>query len=122
MPRLILPVLSALLFVMLVGAAGIALGVTWFPGWTGIDAEADALPAQDKLTARAARRCPHCGTIESKREVPPSAAAPGALQTYEYSLRMADGSSSVFQEALPASWRLGERVMVIDGTAGSRKN
>jgi len=30
---------------------------------------------------------------------------------------MADGSSSVFQEALPASWRVRERVMVIDGTA-----
>jgi hypothetical protein len=40
---------------------------------------------------------------------------PSVLQVYEYTLRMADGSSSVFQETLPASWRLRERLMVIDG-------
>jgi len=30
---------------------------------------------------------------------------------------MADGSSRVFQETLPTSWRLGERLTVIDGSA-----
>jgi hypothetical protein len=74
-----------------------------------------ATPAQVTPTVHAARRCPHCGWIESKRELLPSAADPRAARNYEYTLRMADGSSSVFQEALPASWRLGERLMVIDG-------
>jgi hypothetical protein len=45
---------------------------------------------------------------------------PHALETYEYTLSMANGSSSVFQETLPASWRLGERVRVIAG-AGPRE-
>jgi len=58
----------------------------------------------------------------SKRELPRGAADPAASKTYEYSLRMADGSSSVFQDAQLVSWRLGERVMVIDGTTGRRKN
>jgi hypothetical protein len=29
---------------------------------------------------------------------------------------MADGSSRVFQETLPTRWRLGERLVVIDGS------
>jgi hypothetical protein len=72
---------------VLFGAACIALGET------GTAAEALALPAQAVLPA--ARRCPYCGSIESKR--------------------FGDGSSRVFQEELPVSWRLGERLIFIDG-------
>jgi hypothetical protein len=39
-----------------------------------------------------------------------------ARQVFEYTVRMADGSSRVFQETLPTSWRLGERLTVIDGS------
>ena len=109
------PVLSALYLMVLFGMAGMSLGVTRIPGWTGIDAEAVALPAQVDTPARATRRCPHCGWIESKREILPGAAALQAPRSYEYTVRMTDGSSSVFQQALPASWRLGERLTVIGG-------
>jgi hypothetical protein len=34
---------------------------------------------------------------------------------YEYTLRKADGSSRVFREELPVSWRLGERLISIGG-------
>ena len=102
MPRL---VLCALFLVMLAACE------------TSIDAETVALPAEVEPTARAARRCTNCGWIESKREILSGVADPRAPRVYEYTLRMADGSSSVFQEALPASWRVRERVMVIDGTA-----
>jgi hypothetical protein len=34
---------------------------------------------------------------------------------------MRDGSSSVFRETLPTSWRLGERLTVIDGKDPSLK-
>jgi hypothetical protein len=126
MPRLFKPVLFALwvaaAVVVLFGAAGMALGVAWVPGGTGIDADADELPAQFEPANHASRRCPQCGSIESMRAIPPNVAEPHASQIYEYTLRMADGSSSVFQETLPASWRLGERMMVIGGTAGSQKN
>jgi hypothetical protein len=60
-------------------------------------------------------RCASCGWIEAKRELAPLAAADSqALKIYEYTLRMQDGSMSVFQETLPTSWRLGERVMLIE--------
>ena len=117
MSRLLVPVLPALFLVMLAACEAT------------IDASG-VLPAQVEPTVHAVRRCPHCGWIESKREIEPSVAQPHAVQNYEYTVRMADGSSSVFQETLPASWRLGERLMVIEGTrplaapavAGSRKN
>ena len=36
---------------------------------------------------------------------------------FEYTMRRNDGSSSVFQEALPVRWRLGERLIFIDGAS-----
>lgn len=92
MSPLLVPVLCALLVGVLFGAAGIALDVASVAREARI--EAQALPA--------ARRCAHCGWIESKRGT-------------EYTVRMTDGSTRVFEEALPASWRLGERLVVIDG-------
>lgn len=71
--------------------------------------------AQIELTVHAVRRCSGCGWIESKRELAPGVASAGAPRIYEYTLRMADGSSSVFEEALPTSWRLGERLRVLEG-------
>ena len=82
----------------------------------GISEEAVALLAPVEVPVRATPRCPHCGWIESKREILPELADSLAPRVYEYTLRRADGSSSVFREALPASWRVRERVVVIDGT------
>jgi len=94
---------------VLFGAAGYELEVAVAP------------PAQVELTLGAVRRCPRCGWIESKREIVPGVADLHSPKTYEYTLRMADGSSTVFEEALPASWRVGERLTVIDGTDPSLK-
>lgn len=103
MPRLIVPFFLLVLLLMLLGA----LGVTWFPRAARLEAMAVAPRAEAELAVQDVRRCPQCGWIESKREVQPS--------TYEYTVRMADGSSSVFLEVLPASWRLRERLIVIGG-------
>jgi hypothetical protein len=92
--------------VTLFGAAGTALH-TWSTAQVHIDPPE---PAQG-VTARAVR-CPHCAWIESKREL-----APG---TFEYTVRPAGGSGSVFQQALPTSWRVGERLMLIDGTVAEK--
>ena len=47
----------------------------------------------------------------------PLVADPRARKVFEYTARMADGSSRVFRETLPTSWRVGERLTVIDGSA-----
>jgi len=98
---------------VILSAAGIALDVAWLPRWTGPAMQAPA--AHGELVVRGAQRCPHCGRIESKREIVPKLADPLSPKIYEYTLRMADGSSRVFQEALPVSWRVGERLTLIDG-------
>ena len=102
--RLLVPVLYVLLLAMLASCDA------------AIDVAADTLPAPAGLTVQAKPRCPHCGWIESKREIPPGAAEPHAAMAYEYTVRMADGSSRVFQETLPVSWRLRERLVFIDGS------
>jgi len=100
---------------VLFGAAGSALEVTWIPRSTGIGVGADAPPAQVAPAVHAAQRCPHCGRIESKREIVPGVADPHSPRIYEYTLLMSDGSRRAFREALPTSWRVGERLTLIDG-------
>ena len=117
MPAAFVSILSTLFLMLLFVIAGISLGVTWVPGWTGIDAEAVALPAQAEAPVRAARRCPHCGWIESKREILRGVEDSQAFPVYEYTARRSDGSSGVFQQALPVRWRLGEQLILIDGAA-----
>jgi hypothetical protein len=94
------------------------IGVAWDPQPMPIDAEAIAVPPLVELTERTERRCPNCGSIESKRALPRLASDPRALLSYEYSVRMGDGSSHLFREQMPVSWRLGERLILIEG-AGS---
>jgi hypothetical protein len=78
---------------------------------------AAAAPEQFSLSGPHLLRCASCGWIEAKREILPAAIDARTLQVYEYTLRMADGSVSVFQETLPTSWRLGERLMLIEASA-----
>jgi hypothetical protein len=102
---------AAVAVVVLSGAGSIALGMRS----NSIDAAPVMDPAQEELTLRAERRCPLCGWIESKREIQPSVGQRQVLPTHEYTIRMVDGSSHVFREESPVSWRLGERLIFIDG-------
>lgn len=90
-------------------------------------------PVSATSEARVRARCPECGVIVSIREIQASnedagpratggAVAGGrsetrskATKSYEITVRLADGSSRVFNDANPANWRPGERVIVIDG-------
>ncbi len=96
---------------------GFALSALLLWGLAACDTAVDEEAAPAQVRAGEARVCPHCGWIESKREIPPELVDPGAARVYEYTLRRADGAVSVFREALPVTWRLGERVVVIDGIA-----
>lgn len=115
MPRLLAPVLTTLSLSVLFGAVTIVLYGALVPGGTGFDAQALALPAQLERTGDTVRRCPQCGWIEWKRKILPGGPDPDARLSYEYTVRMADGSSRVFREEAPISWRLGDRLIFIDG-------
>jgi hypothetical protein len=105
---MILPLLAVGAVVLLAGSLGIAL-------YAAIPAP--ALQQQDG--AGAARRCAACGRIESLRELDTSFAAGKAIRMREFTVRMADGSSRVFLEDAAVGWRLGERLIYIDGASGS---
>jgi len=51
----------------------------------------------------------------------PIATRVNSTRRYSIIVRMADGSSRVLTDASPASWRPGERVIVIAGTKPSNR-
>ena len=121
-----LPFLIALCLLVLPAVAG---GVALTRGWissgsvsdsdipsTSASASAQQLPpARIEVKKGLAGRCPHCGRIHSKRKLGPDAADPSGAPSYEYTVSMADGSSRVFREQMPVSWRVGERLYYVDG-------
>lgn len=133
---------------ILTGAIAIAAVMIWLDASSSV---LDPVPALDNPVAahtvperasdgvRVRPKCPGCGVIVSMREVDPQSEAsaqaapdgalvsnPGEVQSaparsHEITVRMADGSSRVINHASPASWRPGERVVVIDGTSPSSR-
>jgi hypothetical protein len=98
-----------------------------------VAATAQTAPVQVKGEARANGRCAECGVIVSTRKIDARGAGTGVNASgkaaarnrdelrltsagrYETTIRLADRSSRVINHASPASWRPGERVIVIDG-------
>jgi hypothetical protein len=124
-----LPLLIAGVAVILFSSAGIAHIVGWIPIASG---DAGSALAPDGLPA-VKGRCAECGLIVSMREIELRNESAGSGATgrglagkqgetkekstrrHELTIRLADGSSRVITEANPAKWRVGERVIVIDG-------
>jgi hypothetical protein len=130
-----LPPLIVGIAVILFSTAGIARMMGWGPNSTGDSRDIPALDQTVPVTTetRARPKCAECGVmvsmreIESQDEVPGPGAAGGATsgnrdemrvkstRSHEIIVRMADGSIRVINHASPASWRPGERMIVIDG-------
>jgi hypothetical protein len=123
MRHLSLPVLIALCLLVLPAVAGVALYRVWISGGGAIAGQLP--PARTEVKAGPATRCPHCGRIQSKRRLGPAATDHFEPPSYEYTVSMADGSSRVFREQMPVSWRVGEPLNYIDGSgvdwAGRKK-
>jgi len=138
-----LPVLIAGLAVILFSTAGIARMMGWGPDST---VDSDDVLAPDQAAslmmgeARAQPRCPECGmilAIESMQKIESSngESDPGATgvvlagnrdeirvksaERHEIIVRMADGSNRVIDDANPARWRPGQRLIVIAGAEPS---
>lgn len=138
--REVLPLLITGIAIILFSIAGFARMMGWGANWTADSGDVPALdwtaPAPVPIAgkARAKARCAECGEVVSMREIErhdedySPAAAGGATastgdrirvkaaRSYEITVRMADGSSRVIDDANPARWRTGQRLIVIDGT------
>jgi hypothetical protein len=98
------------------GLGAAVLGAALWSTWTYLPGpEAPlALAPEFPLSVPAARKCPSCGWIEGKREIVPETLDASAPKTYEYTLRMTDGSMSLFRETMPTKWHLGERMTLVE--------
>jgi hypothetical protein len=114
MSRFLLACSSALVLSALIGAASMAIGVNRVAGTNDGDAQAVATDALPAPAGNSARRCPHCGWIEAKREILPDVADPRAQRMVEYLVRRSDGSSGAFRQPLPGSWRVGQLLVLIE--------
>lgn len=84
-------------------------------------------------------RCPECGVIVSMREIDADGPDAGmgavghqpagnesempatAATRYEFTVRLQGGSHRTIRAASPESWRLGERVIIIDGASPDQR-
>ena len=66
---------------------------------------------------RGGARCTSCGIVESVSRVD---AGPGAAASYEFKVRMRDGSTRVSRMDSAADWRSGDRIMLIGGANATR--
>ena len=138
-----LPLLITGIAIILFSTAGIARMMGW--GQNSTDDSGDTLaldqtaPVPTTSEARATNRCAECGVIVSMREIErhDEDSGPGAAggvttgtwdetrvkstRSYEIIVRMANGSSRVIDDANPARWRTGERLIVIDGANPSHQ-
>ena len=123
-----LPLLITGIAVILLCTAGIARMMGWGPTFTGgsggvfvADARSatsatpvatipDTTPASVAGDTRAKARCAECGVIVLMRQI-----------EKQIVVRMADGSRRVIDDADLASWRPGERVIVIGGVQPSNQ-
>jgi hypothetical protein len=102
------------------------------------DPQAQIPSAQREREASASVRCPECGVVTFTREIDQrgadvvsgearevltgdhSKAPKQSTKRYEVSVRMRDGTSRVFVDANPASWRPGERVILVEGASQAK--
>ena len=127
--------------VILLGIAAVVRVMGWLPNSIGgfgnilaieVLSAASAKPFAEPLdidspqtpgNSRSTRRCPECSVIVSMREIEVSglnasigAVGQKAARSYEFTVRLDGGSRRVIIDANRASWRPGQRLIVIDGT------
>lgn len=137
-----LPLVMAGIVIVLFSTAAIARMLGWGPNSAGESGDVLVLEQAAPATTSAPRtklRCPECGEIVSMREIArhdenSGLAAAGevtagdrdgtrvnSIRSHEITVRMADGSRRMIEQANPASWRPGERVIVIGGVTPSNR-
>ncbi len=115
--RRVWPLLIAGIAVVLFSSAGFARMMGWGPGTAGNSGDMLALDVPAGET-RAGPRCPECGMVVSVREI--EERNEGSPGSYEFVVRMADGSSRVIEDAHPERGRTSERQHILDGISPPR--
>jgi hypothetical protein len=85
------------------------------PATRPLEPAAALLPAagEGAAKARARTRCESCGVIQAIRRIEPAGALPAS---YEFTVRLRDGSIRLSSNQTQAKWRTGDAIMLIGGT------
>ena len=78
------------------------------------DAQVAVSGLPDAGELRPAAKCAECGVVESTRRVAQGGNLPAL---HEITVRLRDGSIRVSSQVNPAHWRIGERIILIEGAA-----
>src|SRR6185369_1970864 len=68
--------------------------------------------AAPMVKARSRARCASCGVVQAIRRVDAAGDAPAS---YEFTVRLRDGSIRLISDASQAKWRAGDNIMLIGG-------
>ena len=75
--------------------------------------EAQALPARREIKTHRRTRCEGCGVVQAIQHIDALGDTP---ESYEFTVRLHDGSTRVSTEASQAKWRAGDNIILIGGT------
>lgn len=91
---------------------------TWLRGTQEVPAGSAVLEpaAQEAAAPRARVRCNTCGVVEAIRRIEHGGSTPAS---FEFTVRLRDGTIRTSTTASAASWRSGDRIMLIGGAAAS---
>jgi homospermidine synthase len=67
---------------------------------------------QDAGNTRVRARCPTCGVVQAIRRIDAAGDTP---ESYEFTVRLRDGSIHLSRDASQAKWRAGDNIMLIGG-------
>jgi hypothetical protein len=86
------------------------------PAARPLEPAAALLPAagEGAANARTRTRCEACGVVQAIRRIEPAGALPAS---YEFTVRLRDGSIRLSSNTSQGKWRMGDAIMLIGGTA-----
>jgi hypothetical protein len=102
------PLLIAGVAALLTGFAALALAASWTATPRAVTESVEELEGD----VAASPQCAECGVVRSVLRLAPVA---GATAVYQITVRLESGESHVFNDAEAASWRPGERMILIAG-------
>jgi hypothetical protein len=83
----------------------------------GLLAMAPVPAAAEEAAPRARSRCSNCGVVEAIRRMEHGGIKPAS---FEFTVRMRDGTTRTSTSASAANWRSGDRIMLIGGASVSK--
>lgn len=102
--------LCGLLAGLLPAMARVLHAPPWFAAMAPIAALQPVADASDALPSR----CQDCGVVESIRALEP---AEGSSAAYQFNVRLRDGSLRTSTTDGKASWRVGDHILLVGGSA-----